>query len=64
MIEMIEMIKNKIKDILLLHPKVHSDSGGYFFESYNKNLLLKNGFKIGVLRGTHFQNFFHLSNLN
>ena len=47
---------------------VHTDSRGYFFESYNKNLLSKDGFKIdfvqdnesksnfGVLRGIHFQN--------
>jgi len=65
---MINIFKTKIKDTLLLSSLVHTDSRGYFFESYNKSLLSENNFKIdfvqdnesksdfGVLRGIHFQN--------
>ena len=57
----------KIKDLLIIEPKIYFDSRGYFFESYNQTLFKK---KIGdfnflqdnesksskgVLRGFHFQ---------
>ena len=64
---MIDMLKTKIEDILILKPSVHADSRGSFFESYNKMLLSKMNLDIdfvqdnesksdfGVLRGIHFQ---------
>ena len=65
---MINIVKTDLEDVLLLSPSVYSDSRGYFFESYNKNLLSNYNFNInfvqdnesksslGVLRGIHFQN--------
>ena len=64
---MMNISKTEIKDVLLFRPSVYVDSRGYFFESYNKNLLSENDFQInfvqdnesksdfGVLRGIHFQ---------
>ena len=65
---MINIVKTDLEDVLLLSPSVYSDSRGYFFESFNKNLLSNYNFNInfvqdnesksslGVLRGIHFQN--------
>ena len=64
---MMNISKTEIKDVLLFRPSVYVDSRGYFFESYNKNLLSENDFQInfvqdkesksdfGVLRGILFQ---------
>lgn len=53
--------------LLVLEPKVHGDSRGYFMESYNKQTFLDAGIDInwvqdnqsrsskGVLRGLHYQ---------
>lgn len=55
------------KGLLVLEPKVHGDSRGYFMESYNKQTLKDAGIDVnfvqdnqsrssrGVLRGLHFQ---------
>jgi len=55
------------QDLLVLEPSVFADERGYFFESYNKLTLEKQGVSIpfvqdnqsfskrGVLRGLHFQ---------
>ena len=60
--------RTPIKDLLVIHPQVHEDSRGNFFESWNKDLFKKvtNGLdfvqdnqshsKKNVLRGLHFQN--------
>ena len=62
-----DIINTGIKDVLLFKPSIYNDSRGYFFESYNQNLLSKHDFNInfiqdneskssyGVLRGLHFQ---------
>lgn len=62
-----EIIKTKIKDLLIIKPAVFEDHRGYFFESYNKEKFLQNGIDQnfvqdnesksvkGVLRGLHFQ---------
>lgn len=62
-----EIIKTKIKDLLLVEPKVWGDERGYFFESYNAKHLSKEGIDLnfiqdneakssyGVLRGMHYQ---------
>lgn len=62
-----EIIQTKIPDLLILKPRVFADARGYFFESYNKELFLKNSIdqnfvqdnesksSKGVLRGLHFQ---------
>ena len=62
-----EIIESKIKDLLIIKPKVFADSRGYFFESYNENIFKQHGIDVnfmqdnqslsstGVLRGLHFQ---------
>lgn len=62
-----EVIETKIKDLLIIKPKVFADERGYFFESYNEAVFKKNGIEArfvqdnqslsntGVLRGLHFQ---------
>lgn len=63
-----KLIKTKIEDLLILEPKVFTDSRGYFFESYNKktlealigkeyNFVQDNESKssYGVIRGLHYQ---------
>ena len=62
-----KILNTKIKDLLIIEPKIYFDSRGYFFESFNQTLFKK---KIGdfnflqdneskstkgVLRGFHFQ---------
>ena len=62
------IIKDSIlPDIRIIIPKVHKDSRGYFFESYQKEKFRYNGIsenfvqdnqvesKKGVLRGLHYQ---------
>ena len=60
-------IKTKIKDLIILEPKIFGDKRGYFIESYNKkkfeDIIGKVSFvqdnesksSKGVLRGLHFQ---------
>jgi dTDP-4-dehydrorhamnose 3,5-epimerase len=62
-----ELIETKIKDLLIIKPKVFADSRGYFFESYNADVFKQNNITLnfvqdnqslsstGVLRGLHFQ---------
>lgn len=62
-----EVIETKIKDLLIIKPKVFADARGYFFESYNESVFKQNGIvanfvqdnqslsSTGVLRGLHFQ---------
>ncbi len=62
-----EVIETKIKDLLIINPKVFADSRGYFFESYNADVFKQNNITVnfvqdnqslsstGVLRGLHFQ---------
>jgi dTDP-4-dehydrorhamnose 3,5-epimerase len=62
-----EIIKTKIKDLLIIKPRVFRDERGYFFEAFNEELFKKNGLNFyfvqdnesksqkGVLRGMHFQ---------
>ena len=64
---MIKIEKTHINDLLLIKPPTIYDERGYFFEAYNKEMLLKLNFNInfiqdneseskyGVLRGIHFQ---------
>ena len=59
--------KTTIPDVLLIEPTVFSDSRGFFFENYHRELFLKNGIAAdfvqdnhsssakGVLRGLHYQ---------
>lgn len=62
------LIKTRIKGLLILEPKVFADDRGYFFESYNKktldDLIGKNYTFVqdneskssyGVIRGLHYQ---------
>ncbi|ONI40337.1 dTDP-4-dehydrorhamnose 3,5-epimerase [Candidatus Epulonipiscium fishelsonii] len=63
----IKIIQTKIKDLVIIEPKVFGDERGYFFESYSEqdfnNLGLNMKFvqdnesrsSKGVLRGMHFQ---------
>lgn len=62
-----EIIETKIKDLLIIKPKVFADARGYFFESYNESVFKQYGIvanfvqdnqslsSTGVLRGLHFQ---------
>lgn len=62
-----EFIPQKIKDVILIKPKVFGDSRGFFMESYKKSDFQANGIKddfnqdnhskssFGVLRGLHYQ---------
>lgn len=55
------------KDLVVVKPTIFPDSRGYFFESYNQNIFLKEGIKFnpvqdnesrsakGVIRGLHYQ---------
>jgi dTDP-4-dehydrorhamnose 3,5-epimerase len=62
-------IKNtKLQGVYTIEPDVYNDNRGFFMESYNKDLLKKNGIDVnfiqdnhslsteaGVLRGLHYQ---------
>lgn len=64
------MIKpTEILDVKIIEPKVFGDDRGFFYESFNKNTLKKEGIefevcqencafslKKGTIRGLHFQN--------
>ena len=62
-----EFIKQNIKDVILIKPKVFEDERGFFLESYKKSEFYENGIrenfvqdnysKTGknVLRGLHYQ---------
>ena len=62
-----EFEPQKIKDVILVTPKVFGDNRGFFMETYKKSVFQKNGIKIefiqdnhskstkGVLRGLHYQ---------
>ncbi|MES2763627.1 MAG: dTDP-4-dehydrorhamnose 3,5-epimerase [Bacteroidota bacterium] len=62
-----EIIETKIKDLLIIKPRVFADARGYFFESYNADVFKQHGIDVnfmqdnqslsnaGVLRGLHFQ---------
>ena len=62
-----EFEPQKIKDVILIKPKVFGDNRGFFIESYKKSDFVANGIDIefnqdnhsksskGVLRGLHYQ---------
>lgn len=62
-----EFERQKIKDVILVKPKVFGDSRGFFMESYKKSDFFANGIDVefnqdnhskstkGVLRGLHYQ---------
>ena len=62
-----EFERQKIKDVILVKPKVFSDNRGFFMESYKKSEFAANGIDVefnqdnhskstkGVLRGLHYQ---------
>lgn len=62
-----ELIKTDIEGVVILEPRVFTDSRGYFFESYNKQALEalvgpvdfvqdnESCSSRGVMRGLHFQ---------
>jgi dTDP-4-dehydrorhamnose 3,5-epimerase len=67
-VNIMEIIKTKIPDVLILEPKVFGDDRGFFFESFNeKEFLAQTGVKLNfvqdnhsksaqnVLRGLHYQ---------
>ena len=63
-----EVQKTPIEGLLVIQPRVFADDRGYFFESYNKQVMAGLGIteefvqdnqsksQKGVLRGLHFQN--------
>jgi dTDP-4-dehydrorhamnose 3,5-epimerase len=62
-----EFERQKIKDVILVKPKVFGDNRGFFMESYKKSEFFANGIEVEfnqdnhskssahVLRGLHFQ---------
>lgn len=62
-----EIIKTEFKGLYVLKPRVFEDERGYFFESYNRNVMTKEGItyefvqdnesrsKYGTIRGLHYQ---------
>jgi dTDP-4-dehydrorhamnose 3,5-epimerase len=62
-----DLLETGFKDLLLLKPRIFYDSRGYFYESYNKQVLNAAGIScsfvqdnqsestFGVVRGLHFQ---------
>ena len=62
-----EFERQKIKDVVLVKPKVFGDNRGFFMESYKKSDFFENGIDVefnqdnhskstkGVLRGLHYQ---------
>lgn len=62
------VIELEIKGLFIIEPKIFEDDRGYFYESYNRDQLLKYGIDIdfvqdnqslshkNVLRGLHYQN--------
>lgn len=62
-----EFIPQKIKDVILIKPKVYGDHRGFFMESYKKSEFFANGIEVEfnqdnhskssahVLRGLHYQ---------
>ncbi len=62
-----EFIPQKIKDVVLIKPKVFGDNRGFFMETYKKSDFYSNGIEVefnqdnhsksskGVLRGLHYQ---------
>ena len=62
-----EVIKTDIEGVVILEPRVFTDSRGYFFESFNRSVFDEVVGKIdfvqdnescssrGVMRGLHFQ---------
>jgi len=62
-----EFEPQKIKDVILIKPKVFGDARGFFMESYKKSDFYENGIAVefnqdnhsksskGVLRGLHYQ---------
>jgi dTDP-4-dehydrorhamnose 3,5-epimerase len=62
-----EVTPTKIRDVLLIKPRVFEDSRGFFFESYNRREFIKHGLDVtfvqdnhsrsvkNTLRGLHFQ---------
>jgi dTDP-4-dehydrorhamnose 3,5-epimerase len=63
----VEIIQTKIKDLLIIKPKVFEDARGYFTEAYNEKQFAERGINItfcqdnrskssyGVIRGLHYQ---------
>lgn len=62
-----EFERQKIKDVILIKPKVFGDNRGFFMETYKKSDFYANGIEVefnqdnhsksskGVLRGLHYQ---------
>ncbi|PLX21997.1 MAG: dTDP-4-dehydrorhamnose 3,5-epimerase [Marinilabiliales bacterium] len=62
-----KIVETPIRDLYILEPKVFGDHRGYFYESYNKDVLEKYNLKydfvqdnqaysgFGVVRGLHYQ---------
>src|SRR5688572_25267884 len=64
---MLKITASGFEGLLVVEPKVHEDSRGYFMESYNKERFFEAGIEVdfvqdnqsssefGVVRGLHFQ---------
>lgn len=62
-----QFIQTKIRDVILVEPKIFKDNRGYFMETYNQKIFHENGITVefvqdnmssstrGTLRGLHYQ---------
>ena len=55
-----EFEPQKIKDIILIKPKVFSDNRGFFIESYKKSDFIKNGITVEFVQDNHSKSTAHV----
>ena len=48
-----EFEPQKIKDVILVTPKVFGDNRGFFMETYKKSDFQKNGIKVEFIQDNH-----------
>ncbi len=48
-----EFERQKIKDVILVKPKVFGDNRGFFLESYKKSEFVKNGIDVDFNQDNH-----------
>ncbi len=55
-----EFIKQEIKDVILVKPKVFGDNRGFFMESYKKSDFVANGINVDFIQDNHSKSSAHV----
>ncbi len=55
-----EFERQKIKDVILVKPKVFGDNRGFFMESYKKSDFVKNGIDVDFVQDNHSKSSAHV----